>query len=133
MSKQKIELTANGVTHTFYCVANQNPMVRVFIDTSPGAVVLANRISEQYRASSANNDGTRFTTRLSLPVPASIAGSDAAGYTPASKAVGANSMILNMNISKFATPAQVAEFTALVQAYVASDEFSQMMTTQLMC
>lgn len=133
MSKQKIELTVAGVTHTFDCVANQNPMVRVFIDTSPGAVVLANRISEQYRASSANNDGTRFTMRMSLPVPASIAGSDAAGYTPAPKAVGTNTMILNMNVSKFATPAQVAEFTALVQAYVASSEFSQMVTTQLMC
>lgn len=133
MSKQKIELTVAGVTHTYNCVANQNPMVRVFIDTSPGAVVLANRISEQYRASSTANDGTRFTMRLSSPVPASIAGSDAAGYTPAPKAVGTNGMILNLNISKFATPEQVAEFSALVQAYVASPEFTQMVTTQLMC
>lgn len=133
MSKQKIELSFGGVEHTFDCVANQNPMVRVFIDTSPGAMVHANRITEQYRPSANANTGTRFTTRLSLPVPAVLSGTSPTGYAVPDKALGENRCIIQSDISKFANTEQVAEFAEAVKAYVNSPEFTTMLTTQLMC
>lgn len=133
MSKQKIELTFGGVKHTFDCVANQNPMVRVFVDTSPGTMVHANRITEQYRPSDNANAGTRFTTRLSLPVPAVLVGSSPSGYAVPPKAIGENRCIIQADISKFANPTQVTAFTEAVKAYVNSAEFTAMLTKQLMC
>lgn len=133
MSKQKIELTFGGVKHTFDCVANQNPMVRVFIDTSPGAMVHANRITEQYRPSANANSGTRFTTRLSLPVPAVLNGNSPSGYAVPDKAIGENRCIIQSDISKFATSEQVTDFAEAVKAYVNSPEFTKMLTSQLMC
>lgn len=133
MSKNKIDLTFGGSTHSFLCVANQNPLVRVFIDTSPGAMILANRISEQFRAAEPSNDGTRITARLSLPVPALINGSDSGGYVPTEKSVGQNRAIITCDISKFSSPEQVEEFVDALQAYVASAEYRAMLVSQLMC
>lgn len=133
MSKQKIELTFGGQLHAFNCAANQNPLVRLFIDTSPGPIALANRITEQYRAGSNLNEGTRFTTRISLPVPAIVSGSAADGYVPDAKASGQNRAIVTVDISKYANLSQVEDFVDALQAYVASTEYRAMLVSQLMC
>lgn len=133
MSKQKIMLSFGGVEHTFDCVANQNPLVRVFIDTSPGAMVLANRITEQYRASDNANTGTRFTTRMTLPVPAVLSGASSTGYAVPDKAIGENRSIIQVDISKFADVNQVNALVDATKAYVNSNEFEAMLKSQLMC
>lgn len=133
MSKQKIELTFGGQLHEFNCAANENPMVRLFIDTSPGPLALANRVTEQYRAGSVRNDGTRFTTRLTLPVPAIISGGTVAGYVPDAKAAGQNRAIVTVDISKYADLDQVTAFVDALQDYVASAEYRAMLISQLMC
>lgn len=133
MSKQKIELTFGGQLHEFNCAANANPLVRLFIDTSPGPIALSNRITEQYRAGDNQNDGTRFTTRISLPVPAVISGGTAGGFVPDAKASGQNRGIITVDISKHATSSQVADFVDALQEYVASTEYRAMLISQLMC
>lgn len=133
MSKQKIELTFGGSAHEFDCVANQNPLVRVFIDTSPGPLVLANRITEQYRMSDNSNTGTRFITRMSLPVAASVTEHSPTGYAMPEKALGENRAIIQADLSKFATVEQVDAFVEAVTAYVAAPAFATMLKSQIMC
>lgn len=133
MSKQKIELTFDGKLHTFNCVANQNPLVRVFLDTSPGPMVLANRITEQFRLSDNSNAGTRLISRISLPVAAALSANSPTGYVLPQKAAGENRAIIQVDISKFSDRDQVDSFAEAIQAYVASDEFITMISTQMMC
>lgn len=131
MSRSNISVVTPDRTFVFKPIAGPNPMISQYVDTSNGAAVLFDRLGIELRPASANNDGTRITHRLNLPIPAVVADGNAQGYVATPKALGENKAVLALSISKFSSSEQTEEFADALIAYVALPEFKQILLDQL--
>lgn len=131
MSRSNISVVTDNKTFVFKPIAGPNPMISQYVDTTPGAAVLFDRLGIEIRPSAAGNDGTRIVHRINVPLAAEIGESNAQGYVSTPKSLGENKLVLNLSISKYSSAEDTAEFADLVQAYVALPEFRSMLIEQL--
>lgn len=131
MSRSPIEVVTPDRTFVFKPVAGPNPMISQYLDTTNGAAVLFDRLGIELRPANASNDGTRVTHRLNFPIPAVISDGNAQGYVATPKGLGDNRAVIALTISKFSSASQTEEFADVIQAYVASAAFKQILIDQL--